>query len=417
MAMIRRSTAALVLTMLACGVEPLVQGGDESSSGAGETSGPSTTLAPTSSTSAADTSSSGGTSSSGDASTSTGVDADTGTDGVSTSSGGDTSSSSSAESSSTESSSTGGVPVVCPDPPPALTHWIVGDEADLDASPTGPALVLMGGGPDVDEAFEAWQTWIDGGDVVVIRTSGADGYNDYLLSFGGDSVETMLVDTLALADDPYVACRIAQAEAVFLAGGDQAEYMTLWKDHGVADALGAAWARGAVLGGTSAGLAVLGEHVFAAYNDTVYSYEALEDPYNFYMTMDHGMLALPLLAGIITDSHFAERDRMGRLVGFLARIVQDGWDADPIGLGVDEATALVVAPDGEGTVIGDGSVYVLRSAGLPLVCTAGEPLTYEDLELVRLDAGDTVTLPAATTAVAASTLSAASGALDPVDPY
>jgi len=311
------------------------------------------------------------------------------------------------------------VPEICPPPPAELTRWLVGDEADADATPEGPALILMGGGPDVDEAFTWWQSWIDGGDVVVLRASGADGYNDYLFSdIGGvDSVETLLVDTAALADDPYVVCRVAQAEAVFMAGGDQAQYMTLWKDRGLAEAVMTAWDRGAVVGGTSAGLAVLGEFVFAAYNDTVYSDEALDDPYNRYMTMDLGMFGFAPLVGVITDSHFYERDRMGRLVGFLARIVQDGWADDVLGLGVDEGTALLVGPDGTGTVVGDGSVYAVRSNGMPQVCEAGEPLAYADLERVRLVAGDTIALPGGETAVAAELVSAADGGLEPADPY
>lgn len=314
---------------------------------------------------------------------------------------------------------TQGVPEICPPPPAELTRWLVGDEADADATPEGPALILMGGGPDVDEAFTWWQSWIDGGDVVVLRASGADGYNDYLFSdIGGvDSVETLLVDTAALADDPYVVCRVAQAEAVFMAGGDQAQYMTLWKDRGLAEAVMTAWDRGAVVGGTSAGLAVLGEFVFAAYNDTVYSDEALDDPYNRYMTMDLGMFGFAPLVGVITDSHFYERDRMGRLVGFLARIVQDGWADDVLGLGVDEGTALLVGPDGTGTVVGDGSVYAVRSNGAPQVCEAGEPLAYADLERVRLVAGDTIALPGGETAVAAELVSAADGGLEPADPY
>lgn len=314
---------------------------------------------------------------------------------------------------------TGGEPWICPPAPAELSRWLVGDEADADATPQGPALILMGGGPDVDAAFTWWQSWVDAGDVVVLRESGADGYNDYLFAdIGGvDSVETLLVDTEALADDPYVVCRVAQAEAVFLAGGDQAQYMTLWKDRGLADAVMTAWDRGAVVGGTSAGLAVLGEFVFAAYNDTVYSDEALEDPYNEYMTLDRGMFGFPPLLGVITDSHFHERDRMGRLVGFLARIVQDGWAEDVLGLGVDESTALVVDAAGIGTVVGDGSVYALRSNGTPQACVAGQPLAYADLERVRLIAGDTIALPTGETTVAAELVSAAGGALVPANPY
>lgn len=306
-----------------------------------------------------------------------------------------------------------------PEKPAGLVSYVTGNDADADVVPAGPGLVLMGGGTDVDEAFTWWKQSIAGGDVVVLRASGADGYNSYLYEdIGGcDSVEALLVTTGALAADPYVSWTIAHAEGVFLAGGDQAKYLTAWKGSPVADAIMAAYHRGAIVGGTSAGCAVLGELMFAAYNDTVYSEEALADPYNPYMTMERDFLAIPLLGGWITDTHFVERDRMGRLVTFLGRIVQDGWAASPIGVGVDEATAIVVGPDGEGTVLGSGAAYVVRANGAPAACVAGSPLEYSGLTYSKLVAGDTVKLPSGETPNASMPLSASGGTLEPADPY
>lgn len=306
-----------------------------------------------------------------------------------------------------------------PDKPADLESYLTGNDADSDVKPTGPGVILMGGGTDVDAAFTWWKPYLSGGDVVVLRTSGADGYNSYLYKdIGGcDSVETLLVTTPALAKDPYVSWTIAHAEGIFIAGGDQGQYLKTWKDTPVATAIQAAQDRGAIVGGTSAGCAVLGEMMFAAYNDTVYSDEALSDPYNPYMTMERGFLALPLLTGVITDTHFVTRDRMGRLVSFLGRIVQDGWAAEAIGIGVDEETAIVAGPDGKGQVLGKGAAYVLRSKGKPAACEAGKALEYAGLSLTKLVPGDTVTLPAGVTAAGATSLSASGGMLTPANPY
>lgn len=314
---------------------------------------------------------------------------------------------------------TGGGADVRPDKPAELKSYLTGNDADNDVTPTGPGVILMGGGTDVDAAFTWWKPLIAGGDVVVLRTSGADGYNAYLYEdIGGcDSVETLMVTTPALAADPYVAWTIAHAEGIFMAGGDQAQYLKNWKGTPVAEAIMTAYGRGAVVGGTSAGCAVMGEFMFAAYNDTVYSDEALLDPYNQYMTMEQGFLSLPLLTGVITDTHFVTRDRMGRLVGFLGRIVQDGWAAEVVGIGVDEKTAIVAGPDGEGQVLGSGAAYVVRSNGKPATCEAGKPLEYAGLSFTKLVAGDTVTLPSGATAPPASVLSASGGTLTPADPY
>lgn len=319
--------------------------------------------------------------------------------------------------SSAGSSSTGEPDDPRPPAPAGMSVWITGNDEDADVTPAGPGMVLMGGGTDVDEAFAWWGDYIAGGDVVVIRTSGEDGYNDYLYGFGNaDSVETMLV-TAEFADDPYVSWTLRHAEAVWLAGGDQATYLQGWMGTGVQQSIGQAWDRGAVVGGTSAGLAVLGQFVYAAYNDTVYSYEALEDPYNSYMTMEQGFLALPMLEGIITDTHFGDRDRMGRLLGFLARIHADGWATTATGIGVDEATAVVVGPDGAGTVIGAGHVYVVPADHPAQTCMPGVPLEYDGLELHALSAGNSLTFPGAAATVIATPIAAAGGVTIPADPY
>ena len=300
--------------------------------------------------------------------------------------------------------------------PRGLVNYVTGDPADAVVRTSGPAVIVMGGGTDVDGAF-AWQLqYMGGGDVVVLRTSGADGYNDYLFSdIGGvDSVETLVVTSEALANDPYVAWTIAHAEAVFMAGGDQATYLNGWKDTPVEDAIHEVWARGGVVGGTSAGAAVLGEFVYAAYNDSVLEDEALLDPYNKYMTFERDFLAFTRLQGVITDTHFTQRRRLCRLIGFVARVVADGWGAPVLGIGVDEQTALLIGPDGLGSVLGAGGVHLLHSAGAPQQCAPGLTLEYADLDHYTLVSGDSVQLPSGVPeGVAATKLSASMGALDP----
>lgn len=309
-----------------------------------------------------------------------------------------------------------------PTPPAALVRYLTGDEADAEpVAKLGGELLLAGGGRDVDAAMKRWLAGARGGDVVVLRTSGSDGYNSYLYSELGakvDSVETLLPTTRALADHPYVRWRLERAEAIFIAGGDQSSYLAAWAGTGVEAGLAAAAARGTPIGGTSAGLAILGQFVFSAAQGTVTSAEALANPYRQDVTLERDFLALPRLAGWITDTHFAERDRMGRLVTFLARLAQDGWASAPLGLGVDEESALLVDAAGQGTVYGSGKgAYVVRSTGAPTTCKAGSPLTHTALELVVLRSGDTVQLPGGATASSASPLGVTAGALSPTDPY
>ena len=88
----------------------------------------------------------------------------------------------------------------------------------------------MGGGTDVDALFTWMSDRAGGGDFVVIRASGADGYNQYVYDLGDfDSVETLVLGTRAASSDPFVLQTIENADALFIAGGDQSAYVNNWK--------------------------------------------------------------------------------------------------------------------------------------------------------------------------------------------
>lgn len=267
---------------------------------------------------------------------------------------------------------------------PSYDYYVAGNPDDVDRITTG-GLMLMGGGPDVDEAFRWLINKSGGGDIVVIRASGGDGYNPYIYGLGQvDSVETIVFQNRDAAYDRTVLDIIMGAEALFMAGGDQWNYLRYWKDTPVERAIQMLAQQGIPIGGTSAGLAVMGEFSFSAENDTVYSDEALADPYNRYMTFERDFLDLPDMASVITDSHFSERDRMGRLIGFLARLVEDGWTTTAFGIGIDEETAVLIDEDGYASLRGKGAAYFLRTPGRPERCEPDVSLTYQDIAVYRI---------------------------------
>jgi cyanophycinase len=67
--------------------------------------------------------------------------------------------------------------------------------------------------------------------------------------------------------------------------------------------------------------------------------------------VERDFLKIPLLQNLITDSHFAKRDRMGRSLGFLARIMKDGSSSSPREVAIDEKSALLVEANGEARVV------------------------------------------------------------------
>jgi cyanophycinase len=278
-------------------------------------------------------------------------------------------------------------------------HFLVGNEADVVKATTG-MLVLHGGGTDIDEVFVRMGAAAGGGDFVVLRASGTDAYNPYIYELCNcDSVETIIFKNRQAASDPFVLSRIRNAEAVWLAGGDQSNYVTYWKDTPVETELNALAARRAPIGGTSAGTAVLGEFVYSAMSaSSLTSSEGLSDPFHRDLTLDRDFLALPKMAGLITDQHLEERDRMGRTVAFLARLVNDGWTAQARAIAADRETALVVDPDdGSARVVSTGRhktpyVYFLKTPGPPEICRPKTPLTFRDVAVYRIGPGGTFDL-------------------------
>jgi cyanophycinase len=264
-------------------------------------------------------------------------------------------------------------------------YYVEGNPEDV-TTPTSPGLLLMGGSTDVDAAIQWMIERSGGGDFVVIRASGTDAYNPYIYyDLGGvDSAATIITKKAEAAYDPFVIDTIRNAEALFIAGGNQWDYVRLWKGTPIEEAIEYVAGKGAPIGGTSAGLAILGEFVFSARHGTIVSKNALKNPYQPRVALDRDFLDLPHLGDVITDSHFAARNRMGRLVTFLARIVQDGWAEEAHGIGVDERTALVVDGDGMATLMGQGSVYFLNTPGPPQVCEKATPLTFLDVGVYRI---------------------------------
>jgi cyanophycinase len=248
--------------------------------------------------------------------------------------------------------------------------------------------VLLGGNGDVDEATQFLCEHSGGGDIVVLRASGADEYNsDFHDACPANSVTSLVITSTDGARDPYVAKTIHDAHAIFISGGDQSNYVRFWSGNPVQKEINAAVARGVPLGGTSAGLAVQGEFAFSAMQDTVTSPEALANPYDPRVTLERDFLAIPQLKGLITDSHFSQRERMGRSIAFLSRIVQDGWVKEVHGIGIDETTAVLVDALGGAHVVGKNASYFMTLDHAPEMCEPGKPLTVRHVKVLKLTAG------------------------------
>ncbi len=271
----------------------------------------------------------------------------------------------------------------------SYTSYFSGNNEDKLTSPMG-GICLMGGATENDEAMKWFLNRANGGDILVLRASGSDGYNEYMLNELGvtiNSVETIVFHSKEASFDEYIHSRIDKAEGIWFAGGDQWNYINYWRETPIAELINdAVINRNIVIGGTSAGMAILGQFYFSAKNGTVTSEDALAEPYNNRVTVDNQeFLKLNLLENVITDTHFDKPDRRGRLVTFLARIKTD-FGIDALGLACEEYTAVCIEPSGKAIVFGnypeydDFAYFVQANCEItnnsPEQCSNGSPLEW-----------------------------------------
>lgn len=269
-----------------------------------------------------------------------------------------------------------------------LTRYWTGNADDVRPRLHGPLLLLAGGGGDVTGGLQEAIDRIRGGamiDVVVLRASGAEGYNPYFKAMNGvDSVLTMVITDRGSAARPDVVQAVREAELVYFAGGDQCNYIRWIKGTPVERAVEEVYRRGGAVGGTSAGLAIMGEYAYdACPSQSAKSAEVLLDPFHVDVSVSTGFFEWRALRGVVTDTHFQQRDRLGRTIVFLAR------SGARVGLGVSEGTIALVDARGRGVVRGKGPVHIVVADGKPEVM---KPLTFRGLRIVRVESGQTFDL-------------------------
>ena len=273
----------------------------------------------------------------------------------------------------------------------SYTSFFTGDSMDVSPDPDF-GICMMGGASESNSAMVWFLEKANGGDVVVIRASGSDGYNDYMFSELGvqvNSVETIRFESAAAAEDPYVIEQLQNAEAIWMAGGDQYDYVQYWKDTAVEDAINELINEdGGAVGGTSAGMAVLGGTYFSAQLGTIYSEDALSDPIQPQISLGYeDFFDLPFMEHVITDTHYDDEDvlvRPGRHFAFLSKLRVE-QDVQPFGIAAEEYSAICINEDGIARAFGEypeyeDYVYFLQAncnhPEGPEVYAEGQPLTW-----------------------------------------
>jgi cyanophycinase len=265
-----------------------------------------------------------------------------------------------------------------------------GGPAAAEPNAGGGHLVIVGGGP-IPEAINRRFFELAGGvgkaRIVVLpmasaggAKSGAEKAAAFARMGAASAVSMQLAREDAGADS--VARFLGQATGIWFPGGDQNRLTAAIIGTAVLDSIRSRYRRGAVVGGTSAGAAVMSDPMIGG--DERRPGGARPDTTDAWMTIDRDDVVLVpgfgLLPSVTVDQHFLRRRRHNRLISVVLE------RPTVVGVGIDESTALVVSPSGTWEVIG-ASQAVVYDARRSALTPAGATLGAADVRLHVLPPG------------------------------
>jgi cyanophycinase len=201
-------------------------------------------------------------------------------------------------------------------------------------------------------------------------------YTALFKELGVEKVDAVDVRRREDGHNPAIVERVKQASVIFFTGGDQLRITSQIGDTPLFTCMQSRYQEGATIAGTSAGAAVMPTTMLiSGAGDSSSHISAL------------GMApGLAFIDGVVIDSHFAERGRMGRLLGAVAQ------NPANLGLGIDEDTAIVVERGKHFRVLGSGAVYVVDGTSMTYSSLSEEQpegvLTIHDVKIHVLGEGE-----------------------------
>jgi cyanophycinase len=219
----------------------------------------------------------------------------------------------------------------------------------------------VGGGGEIDGGWsDTPYRWLvnqaDNKSVGIISYSDEDDWlPNYFIELGANEAVNIKIDSRELANEAIMLDSLTQYDALFFKGGDQSRYYDYYKNTRVQEAVESIYNGGGVIGGTSAGMAILSGVMFPASNGSAFPYDALTDINSEFMTLENDFLSF--YPDYIFDSHFIERGRTSRLIGFLANWYENQNQLIN-GIGVDDRTAFCIDENAIGTVFGTGAASI-----------------------------------------------------------
>ena len=222
------------------------------------------------------------------------------------------------------------------------------------ASPRG-TLFIIGGG-EISDALRGTMLQAGGwkkGDIIAAVTL-ASGWGDSAYIWMNEAFKKLTgkdclrIDSAAV-HDPRKLDSLGRATIIYLGGGDQDRFMKLIKGTAVKQVIAEAYARGTLIGGSSAGASVMSREMITGNSkrDTVYS-STFNGIWKDNLELKEG---LGLLDSVIIDQHFVVRSRYNRML--TAVLEYPRYQC----IGINESTAIIIH-GGKATVAGESQVIV-----------------------------------------------------------
>jgi len=259
-------------------------------------------------------------------------------------------------------------------------------------TPRNGHLVIIGGSEDRKRDMPILSRFVElaggqGARIVVITAASQiadEMWNIYDEAFGALGVTQrshLEITSREDANNDDFVRQVAEADGIFMTGGDQKRLLALIGGTAMdAEMHAALKVRGATIGGTSAGASAMSGHMLAQGRTDLL-------PEKGSVSLGAG---LGFLHRVVVDQHFSERQRLSRLLSIVAQ--------NPYlqGIGIDEDTALVIERGVGIEVLGEGAVTVVDGRSMSTnVAEIKDRATPEliDVRLHLLPAGAKYSLP------------------------
>ncbi len=219
-------------------------------------------------------------------------------------------------------------------------------------------IIPIGGGEDKDGNPAILKRFVEiaGGanaNIVVVPTASrledtGPLYEKIFGSLGAVSVSSIPISSREDCNNPEFAERCENASGIFITGGNQLRLSAILGGTDVAQTIRRINARGVPVAGTSAGAAIMSEHMIAGGDGDASPSEG-------------GAVLAPglgLTNAAVIDQHFSERNRLGRLLSAIA------LNPFLLGIGIDEDTAAFIDAHGLVEIVGSGTVTIVDGGGM-----------------------------------------------------